>query len=88
MQEMASRYPLPRAEVEPRVFLRATDNWMELSARFVVPVRIARSVKDEMTRRIAERLEEAGIPIASTTVDARVRLTSAEEPPGDPADGG
>ncbi|MGB9374611.1 MAG: hypothetical protein WCA82_10685 [Jiangellales bacterium] len=66
---MTRRHPVPATEVEPRVFLRATDNWMELSARFVVPVRTARSVKDELTRRVQEHLEDAGIPIASRTLD-------------------
>jgi small-conductance mechanosensitive channel len=73
LAEMTRRYPVPQAELQPRVFLRATDNWMELSARFVVPVRTARSVKDDLTRRVAARLEEAGIRIASETVDATVR---------------
>jgi small-conductance mechanosensitive channel len=70
---MERRYPIPHAEVEPRVFVRATDNWMELSARFVVPVRKARTAKDEITRRIRERLDEAGIEIASETEDVTVR---------------
>jgi small-conductance mechanosensitive channel len=73
---MTSRYPVPRTEVEPRVFTRATDNWMELAARFVVPVRTARAVKSELTRRVWERLQEAGIEIASTT--AEVTLVSPE----------
>jgi hypothetical protein len=53
--------PVPRTEIEPGVFLRATDDWMDLSARFVVPVRTARSLKDELTRRIRGRLDDAGI---------------------------
>jgi len=69
---MERRYPIPHAEVEPRVFVRATDNWMELSARFVVPVRQARTAKDAMIRRIRERLDEAGVEIASETEDVTV----------------
>jgi len=69
---MERRYPIPHAEVEPRVFVRATDNWMELSARFVVPVRGARTAKDEITRRIRDRLDEAGIEIASETEEVTV----------------
>lgn len=69
---MARRYPVPRAEVEPRVFLRATDDYLELSARFVVPVRSARSVKDDLTRQVMARLGDAGIAIASTTQDVTV----------------
>ncbi|MEK8110417.1 hypothetical protein NKG94_51035 [Micromonospora sp. M12] len=42
---MRHRYPTAEAEVDPRVFVRATSNWIELSARFVVPVRGARQVR-------------------------------------------
>lgn len=70
---MIQRYPLARTEVEPRVFVNATDNYLELAARFVVPVRRARSVKDELTRRVLDRLTMEGIPIASTTQNLTLR---------------
>src|SRR4051794_13763968 len=69
---MERRYPIPHAEVAPRVFVRATDNWMELSARFVVPVRQARTAKDAMMRRIRERLDDAGIEIGTETEEVTV----------------
>ena len=72
--EMTARYPVPRADVEPRVFVRATDNWNELAARFVVPVRSARLVKDQVTRRVLARFAADGIPIASATSDVTVHL--------------
>src|SRR5918912_3024905 len=65
LDAMSQRYPIPRAELEPRVFIRATDNWMELAARFIVPVRSARAAKDEMTRHIRDAFDAAGITIAS-----------------------
>lgn len=80
IREMLERYPVAATEVEPRVFARMTDNYMELSARFVVPVRTARSVKDELTRRVHEQLDEAGIAIASTTQDVTVKM--AGDSPG------
>lgn len=49
------------------------DNRIELSARLVVPVRQARAVKDEVTRRVLERLTEVDIPIASATHEVTVR---------------
>jgi small-conductance mechanosensitive channel len=73
LTEMQARYPVPRAELEPRTFVRATDNWVELSARFPISVRTARSVKDELTRTVLDRLEQAGIAIASETRDVRIR---------------
>ncbi len=80
MRTMYRRYPVPMAEVKPRVFVRATDDWMELAARFVVPVRTARSVKDDLTRRVHARLDEAGVEIASRTVDATLRVPQSNAP--------
>lgn len=71
---MTDRYPIARSDVEPRVFVRATDSWQELAARFVLPVRSARRVKDDVTRRVLERFAEAGIPIASSTQDLTVHI--------------
>ncbi len=79
LEAMAKRYPVPRTELEPRVFVRATDNWMELSARLIVPVRTARSVTDELTRRIRDRFDQAGVEVASETVEATVRVASERE---------
>jgi small-conductance mechanosensitive channel len=73
MAQMRRRFPVPETELEPRVFSRATDNWMELAARFVVPIRSARSLKDELTRRVLSQLEAEGIEIASATMDLTVR---------------
>ena len=78
IRHMARRYPVPRAEVEPRVYAMANDNYLELSARFVVPVRTARTVKDDLTRTVLTRFREAGIEIASTTQDVTVRPADDE----------
>jgi small-conductance mechanosensitive channel len=73
MAAAARRYPIPHTEVEPRVFLHATDNYVEMAARFVVPVRTARTAKSDLTQRILARLREAGIRVASSTQDVTVR---------------
>jgi hypothetical protein len=75
---MTRRYPIERADVEPNVYLRATDNWAELSARFVVPVRTARRAKDALTRRVLDRLYQEGIPIASETSEVTVHHASRD----------
>ncbi len=72
VRHMARRYPVSQAEVEPRVFVRATDSYLELSARFPVPIRSARSTKDTLTRHIYEELQEAGIEIGSSTSEVTV----------------
>ncbi|HET8528558.1 MAG TPA: hypothetical protein VFL60_06585 [Gaiellaceae bacterium] len=78
MEEMRRRYPVPKSELEPRVYATATDNYMELAARFVVPVRQARpTTTTELTRRVKARLDEVGIPISSSTTD--VTLFSGDD---------
>lgn len=78
MRSMTDRYPVARTDVEPRVFMRATDNWNDLSARFIVPVTSARQAKDAMTRRILERFAQAGIEVASETFDVTVHLQCSD----------
>ncbi len=78
IRHMARRYPVPRAEVEPRVYATATDNYLELAARFVVPVRTARTVKDELTRTVLDGFQAAGIEVASTTQDVTLRSAGTE----------
>ncbi len=56
-------------ELEPRVFWRITDNWMELTVRFIVGTHEIRGAKDAMTRHIIGELDRAGIGIASATYD-------------------
>ena len=69
MASMTQRFPLPKHEVDPKVYVTLTDNWVELAARFVIPVRQSRPIKDEMSRAIRERFDSAGIEIASETID-------------------
>lgn len=77
MDEMRRRFPMPAHEVDPRVYVTLTDNWVELAARFVIPVRQSRTIKDEMSRAIRERFDEAGIDVASSTMDVTVRSPSS-----------
>jgi small-conductance mechanosensitive channel len=66
---MADLYHLELESLAPRVFFRITDNWLELSLRFVVNDRLSRETKDQIARDILEAFEQARIGIASTTID-------------------
>jgi small-conductance mechanosensitive channel len=57
------------ASLEPRVYLRLTDNWVELAVRFVAPVHGVRSIKDAMSREILTAFEAAGLEVASATYE-------------------
>ncbi|CAN5445233.1 hypothetical protein BH20VER3_BH20VER3_22310 [soil metagenome] len=69
LQTMRERYFVKDAEFEPTVYLRITDNWVELTVRFVVNERGVRSVKDTMSREILAGMQKAGIGIASGTYE-------------------
>lgn len=56
-------------DLEPTVYYRLTDNWLELTLRFVSPAHGTRHVKDAMSREIIEQLDAAGIGVASATFD-------------------
>lgn len=66
---MRGKYAMADASLAPAVYWRTTDNWLELSLRFLVADRGVREVKDRMSRDIMDGLDAAGIPIASATYD-------------------
>ena len=49
--------------------MRLTDNWVELSMRFLTHEHGSREIKDAMSRDILRDLEAAGIGIASATFE-------------------
>ena len=67
LNEMQRRYSLGRSDLEPRVFWRLTDNWVELSVRFITEDHGIRYVKDAMSRDIIRSFGEAGLSVASGT---------------------
>jgi small-conductance mechanosensitive channel len=70
LEELRNAYALPEAvQLEPHSFARLTDNWIELTVRFVVPQRGVRSIKDAVSRDVLKALDEAGIGVASTTYE-------------------
>ncbi|MGY1609265.1 mechanosensitive ion channel domain-containing protein [Geodermatophilus sp. SYSU D00700] len=66
---MQQRYFVREADLEPRVYWRLTDNWLELTVRFLTGVYGVRDVKDTMAREVLAALEEAGIGLASATFE-------------------
>ncbi len=69
LEELARRSFMRPADVRPRVYWRLTDNWLEMSVRFVVMDHGIRDVKDAMSREVLAALDAAGIGIASSTFE-------------------
>ncbi|ATB48614.1 mechanosensitive ion channel family protein [Corallococcus macrosporus] len=83
LAQLRERFLIHASELEPRVYLRLTDNWVELSARFLVKTYGVREVKDAISRRVLARFREEGIDLASSTLEVvrlpRVELRAAED---------
>lgn len=84
LQELEKRYVIKREELEPRVYCRLTDNWVEMAVRFVTKDHGIRAVKDAMSRQILDGLDAAKIGIASGTYEVvgmpelKVRVTNGD----------
>ena len=66
---MLRRYFIEVSDLAPKVYYRITDNWLELTVRFLYNVRGVRDLKDVMNREILTGFDAAGIGIASATYD-------------------
>jgi small-conductance mechanosensitive channel len=63
---MRERYFLHSHDLTPKVYYRITNNWLELTVRFVVRERAIRDLKDAVSRDILKAFDKAGIGIATT----------------------
>jgi len=66
---LEKRYFISVDDLTPRVFYRLTDNWLELTVRFIVPEHGIRNVKDAIARAVLARFDAASIEIASATYE-------------------
>lgn len=69
LNRLKTQYFIDAADINPRVFLRITDNWVELSVRFLCSAHDVRGLKDRISREILSGLEAAHIGIASGTYE-------------------
>ncbi|HEV2852501.1 MAG TPA: mechanosensitive ion channel domain-containing protein [Thermoanaerobaculia bacterium] len=85
LEEMRRRYFLDSANLDPKVYLRLTDNWIQLAVRFVSRTRGSRELKDKISREILAAFDEAGIQIASATYEIvglpPLRIETGKTPP-------
>jgi len=62
-------FRIQREDFAPSTYWRITDNWLEITLRFLAHDHGTRRMKDELSREVLERLDEAGIGIASATFE-------------------
>ena len=68
-RSLETRYGITLDDLTPRVFYRLTDNWLELTVRFIVQEHGIRQVKDAIGRAVLDAFERTGIGIASATIE-------------------
>jgi len=69
LEELKRAYVVAESELKPRAYWRITDNWLEMTVRFIARDRGVRELKDAMSRDILRAFKDAGIEVASSTYD-------------------
>ena len=77
MERLKERFGIEVGQIDPQLFWRMTENWLEITIRFLGPDHGIRRIKDAMSRDIIAGLERAGIPIAAVRQEG-VTLGAAE----------
>jgi small-conductance mechanosensitive channel len=70
VRRVEKRFGIDVGDIAPRVFWRITENWLELTVRFLGPDHGIRGLKDAMTRDIIAGFDKAGIVIAAIRQEA------------------
>ena len=66
---LEQRFSIKKLQLRPQVYMRLTDNWVELTVRFLCKDHDIRGLKDRMSREIIDNLDKAKIGIASGTYE-------------------
>jgi small-conductance mechanosensitive channel len=83
LANIMARYYLPKRGVEPAIFVTLTDNWINLSVRYIAMVRERRALRDTIFRRLLEEINgsDGRIKIASETLGITEFPGEALKPP-------
>ena len=70
VERLEERFGVGVSEIDPRVFWRITEDWLELTVRYLVADHGGRVVKDAIAREVIAKLEAAGVVIGTTRQEA------------------
>ena len=71
-------YAIKHVTLDVQVFVKLTDNWIELSLVYPADSHMRPIVRSDVSRTILEKFKESGITIASETIDI-VHLPGTDE---------
>ncbi|MDH3364975.1 MAG: mechanosensitive ion channel family protein [Thermoplasmata archaeon] len=70
MSGIMERYYLSKRSVEPAIYVKLTDNWINLSVRYIALARERRTLQDRLFRKMLQEVRDSeNIKIASETID-------------------
>jgi small-conductance mechanosensitive channel len=70
LHDLVKRYPVHATTVEPTLYIVMTDNWIELTLRYIVEAQERRQVKGQLHHELLQHFEsEANITVASATFE-------------------
>jgi small-conductance mechanosensitive channel len=70
LQALMRRYPVRETSVAPRLYTVMTDNWIELTLRYVVEARERRKVTGQLHQELLQHFaEESNVTVASATFE-------------------
>jgi small-conductance mechanosensitive channel len=69
IERLEHDFRVRREDFAPSTYWRLTDNWLEITVRFIARDHGVRGMKDALSREVLARFEEAGIGIASATFE-------------------
>ena len=79
--EMVSRYRIEDARVKPMVMMRADENWMTFTLRYVVDYRSRRTTKDQLWREIIDQIgRRSDVHLACSSLEVSVDPASGNLP--------
>jgi small-conductance mechanosensitive channel len=67
---LEDRFGIAVGDIDPRVFWRITEDWLELTVRFLGPDHGIRGIKDKMARDIVAAFARDGVKIGATRQQA------------------
>jgi small-conductance mechanosensitive channel len=66
VKRLEDRFGIDAGDIEPRVYWRITEDWLDLTVRFLGPDHGIRGIKDQITRDVIAGFDKAKILIAAT----------------------
>jgi small-conductance mechanosensitive channel len=68
--ELVNRYPVHEASIEPALYVVMTDNWIEMTLRYIVEARERRTATAQLHHELLQHFEAApNITVASATFE-------------------